>query len=130
MLHNKLTEKRELCRGRAQNFHGFALVFMTEKYIRAHVEGAPSQRVATKGLIVEQRDARLGSAGGHGSVSSATEKRFCCFFFFFLKIFYFIHMCIQCLGHFSPLPPAPTLTPLPYLPLPLTTQQKLFCPYL
>jgi hypothetical protein len=25
--------------------------------------------------------------------------------------FYFIRMCIQCLGHFSPLPPAPSLTP-------------------
>jgi hypothetical protein len=31
--------------------------------------------------------------------------------------FYFIHMCIQCLGHFSPLPPAPSLTlPYPLLP--------------
>jgi hypothetical protein len=27
--------------------------------------------------------------------------------------FYFIHMCIQCLGHFSPLLPTPYLTPLP-----------------
>jgi hypothetical protein len=26
--------------------------------------------------------------------------------------FSFIHMCIQCLGHFSPLPPTPSLTPL------------------
>jgi hypothetical protein len=42
-------------------------------------------------------------------------------FFFFLN-FYFIHMCIQCLGHFSPLPPLP-LSP----PHPLDTQQKLFC---
>jgi hypothetical protein len=32
----------------------------------------------------------------------------------FLKIF-FIHICIQCLGHFSPLPSTPSLTPL--LPL-------------
>jgi hypothetical protein len=35
-------------------------------------------------------------------------------FFFF---FFFIHMCIQCLGHFSPLPP-PFLYHLPS-PLPL-----------
>jgi hypothetical protein len=27
-------------------------------------------------------------------------------------LFYFIHMCIQRLGHFSPLPPTPSLTPL------------------
>jgi hypothetical protein len=32
----------------------------------------------------------------------------------FKKNFYFIHMCIQCLGHFSS----------------LAIQQKLFCPYL
>jgi hypothetical protein len=31
-----------------------------------------------------------------------------CLFYFFS----FIHMCIQCLGHFSPLPPAPSLTSL------------------
>jgi hypothetical protein len=29
---------------------------------------------------------------------------------FFLFYFYFIHMCIQCLGHFPPLPLAPSLT--------------------
>jgi hypothetical protein len=46
--------------------------------------------------------------------------------FFF---FYFIHKCIQCLGHFCPLPPAPSLTPF-YLPLPLATRQELFCPFL
>jgi hypothetical protein len=34
----------------------------------------------------------------------------------FLFIYLFIYMCIQCLGHFSPLTP-------------LDTQQKLFCPY-
>jgi hypothetical protein len=34
---------------------------------------------------------------------------------FFLN-FYFIHMCIQRLGHFSPLPPAPSLTPPPPSP--------------
>jgi hypothetical protein len=28
------------------------------------------------------------------------------------SFFYYIHMCIQCLGHFSPLPPDPSLTPL------------------
>jgi hypothetical protein len=34
--------------------------------------------------------------------------------------FYFMHMCIQCLGHFSPLPPALSLTPPPNsLPYPL-----------
>jgi hypothetical protein len=31
----------------------------------------------------------------------------------------FIHMCIHCLGHFSPLPPSP----------PLSSRQVLFCPY-
>jgi hypothetical protein len=39
-------------------------------------------------------------------------------FSLFLNVisFYFIHMCIQCLGHFSPLLPAPCLMPhpLPY----------------
>jgi hypothetical protein len=41
--------------------------------------------------------------------------------------FSFIHMCIQCLSHFSPLPPSPP----PLLPpQPLATRQKLFCPYL
>jgi hypothetical protein len=40
-------------------------------------------------------------------------------------IFFLIHMCIQGLGHFSPLPPHPPLPPT----LPLNTQQKLFCPY-
>jgi hypothetical protein len=30
--------------------------------------------------------------------------------------FFFIHMCIQCLGHFSPFPPPPPLpTPSPFL---------------
>jgi hypothetical protein len=49
--------------------------------------------------------------------------------FLFIYLFYFIiHMCIQGLGHFSPLPP-PTLPP-PSHPHPLNTQQKLFCPYL
>jgi hypothetical protein len=60
-------------------------------------------------------------------------------FFYFLKNFYFIHMCIQCLGHFSPLPPPPPLHSHPFSPSPapsltpplnLTTWQKLFCPYL
>jgi hypothetical protein len=32
--------------------------------------------------------------------------------FVFLFLFAFIHMCIQCLGHFSP----PSPGPLPYLP--------------
>jgi hypothetical protein len=36
--------------------------------------------------------------------------------FIYLFIFSFIHMCIQCLGHFSPLLPLPP--PLPTLPLP------------
>jgi hypothetical protein len=38
---------------------------------------------------------------------------------FIFYFFSFIHMCIQCLGHFSPLPPTPSLTRLP-LPLPPT----------
>jgi hypothetical protein len=36
-------------------------------------------------------------------------------------IFSFTHTCIQCLGHFSPLPPTPSFSP--YF---LTTRQKLF----
>jgi hypothetical protein len=50
-----------------------------------------------------------------------------CFFFNFV-----IDMCIQGLGHFSPLPPPPRLPPTPPSPSPphpLNTQQKLFCPY-
>jgi hypothetical protein len=46
---------------------------------------------------------------------------------FFLSFFYsFIHMCIHCLGHFSPLLPAPSLSPPPHL----TSRQNLFCPFL
>jgi hypothetical protein len=48
-------------------------------------------------------------------------------------LFFFIHMCIQCLGHFSPRPHAlPTTNPTPSFspPHPLDTRQKLFCPYL
>jgi hypothetical protein len=51
----------------------------------------------------------------------------CYFFYYFI-----IHMCIQGLGHFSPLPPPPPLPPTlppPSPPHPLNTQQKLFCPY-
>jgi hypothetical protein len=54
-------------------------------------------------------------------------------FDFILFIYLFIiHMCIQCLGHFSPLPPPPPLPPTPPLPLPPPPRfrQKLFCPYL
>jgi hypothetical protein len=50
----------------------------------------------------------------------------------FIYLFIFIHMCIQGLGHFSPLPPPPPLPPTPPPPSPphpLNTQQKLFCPY-
>jgi hypothetical protein len=52
-----------------------------------------------------------------------------------LSFFYcfIIHMCIQHLGHFSPMPPPPPLPPTPpppSSPYPLNTQQKLFCPYL
>jgi hypothetical protein len=41
-------------------------------------------------------------------------KLFSLCFFFFLN-FSFIHMYLQCLGHFSPLPPAPSPTPQPPL---------------
>jgi hypothetical protein len=53
-----------------------------------------------------------------------------------LKAFFFfiiIHMCIQALGNFSPLPPPPPLPPTPpptSLPHPHNTWQKLFCHYL
>jgi hypothetical protein len=57
-----------------------------------------------------------------------------CFVIWFFVLFCFvfiIHICIQGLGHFSPLPPPsplpPTLPP-PSLPHPFNTQQKLFCP--
>jgi hypothetical protein len=50
-----------------------------------------------------------------------------------LFVCFIIHMCIQDLGHFSPLPPPPPLPPTPPLPSsshPFNTQHKLFCPYL
>jgi hypothetical protein len=50
-----------------------------------------------------------------------------------LYFFFIIHMSIQGLDHFSPLPPPPPLPPtlpLPFPPHPLDTQQKLFFPYL
>jgi hypothetical protein len=48
---------------------------------------------------------------------------FICFFFLFLCSF--IHICIHCLGHFSPLSPSSTLPPSP-----LTCRQNLFYPCL
>jgi hypothetical protein len=46
---------------------------------------------------------------------------------FFGFFFYsFINMCIHCLGNFSTLSPAHTLSHPP----PLTSRQNLFCPYL
>jgi hypothetical protein len=51
--------------------------------------------------------------------------------YFFFHFSFIIHMCIQGLVHFSPLPPPTPLppTPPPPSPPPLNTQQKLFCPY-
>jgi hypothetical protein len=50
---------------------------------------------------------------------------------FFFHFSFIIHMCIQGLVYFSPLPPPPPLPPTPPPPAPpLNTQQKLFCPYL
>jgi hypothetical protein len=46
------------------------------------------------------------------------------FWGFFLN-FYFIHMCTQCLGYFSPLPPSPT----PSLSLPICPSPSLTPPY-
>jgi hypothetical protein len=37
---------------------------------------------------------------------------------------YFIHMCMQCLGHFSPLPHAPSLMPPPPPLSPLTRRYQ------
>jgi hypothetical protein len=37
---------------------------------------------------------------------------FCCVHIQFFFYYSFIHMCVHCLGHFSPLPPSPTLSPL------------------
>jgi hypothetical protein len=59
-------------------------------------------------------------------------KSFFLHFIYLFIYFFIIHMCIQGLGHFSPLPPPPPLppTPSPSSPHhPLNTQQKLFCPY-
>jgi hypothetical protein len=53
-------------------------------------------------------------------------------FIYLLFFSFIIHMCIQGLLHFSPLPLPPPLphTPSPPSPPhPLNTQQKLFCPY-
>jgi hypothetical protein len=49
-------------------------------------------------------------------------------YFFFFHFSFILHMCIQGLVHFSPLPPPPPLppTPPPPSPPPLNTQQKLF----
>jgi hypothetical protein len=63
------------------------------------------------------------------SLAILRESPFKLLFYFFI----IIHMCIHCLGHFSPLPPPPPLPPTqppPSPPHPLNTQQKLFCPYL
>jgi hypothetical protein len=54
------------------------------------------------------------------------------FILFYFHFSFFIHMCIQVLCHFSPLPPPPPLPPTPPYPSPphpLNTWQKLFCPY-
>jgi hypothetical protein len=48
------------------------------------------------------------------------------FVFCFFMVYAFIHMCIHCLGHLSPLSP----TPHPLPPIPLTSRQNLFCPLL
>jgi hypothetical protein len=53
-------------------------------------------------------------------------------YLFFFNFNFFIHMCIKCLGHFSPLPPPP---PLPtsvlslFLPPPGYLAETI-CPYL
>jgi hypothetical protein len=47
-----------------------------------------------------------------------------------LPSFFLIHMCIQCLGHFSPLPHTIPNPFSPQPPHPLDSWQKLFCPYL
>jgi hypothetical protein len=51
----------------------------------------------------------------------------CCFLGFFYFYCFIIHMYIQCLGHFSSLPPPPPLPPTPpppSPPQPLNTRQK------
>jgi hypothetical protein len=52
-------------------------------------------------------------------------------FFLIYFLFFIIHMCIQCLDHFSPCPHPLPYHPLPPLspPNPLDTRQKLYCPY-
>jgi hypothetical protein len=54
----------------------------------------------------------------HQNITKAVGKAKECSPSFFL--FYYIHRHIQCLGHFSPLPPTPSLTPPlpPLLPNP------------
>jgi hypothetical protein len=46
------------------------------------------------------------------------ELSFFFFFFFFFHFSFIIHMCIQSLVHFSPLPPPPPLPPTPPPPAP------------
>jgi hypothetical protein len=57
---------------------------------------------------------KSGIAGSYG------RSVFSFLFFIYLFIFYcfIIHMCIQGLGHFSPLPPPPPLPPTPPPPSP------------
>jgi hypothetical protein len=67
------------------------------------------------------------------SFKCSMDERFLFIFFliYFISFYYsFIHMCIHCLGHFSPLPPSPTLSLLPQfqagpvLPLSLVLLKK------
>jgi hypothetical protein len=72
---------------------------------------------------------RRGKSSSHiiGSKRERQHRILLNLFFSFI-----IHMCIQGLGHFSPLPPLPPLplTPPPPSPShPLNTQQILLCPY-
>jgi hypothetical protein len=94
----------------------------------------------SKGSCLEQvSDSTLTTSGI--KTTQHHSQRVPCFYFilFFFHFSFIIHMCIQGLVYFSPLPPPPPLPPTPPPPLPptppppappLNTQQKLFCPYL
>jgi hypothetical protein len=56
---------------------------------------------------------------------SSISERFFSLWYLFFYYYSFIHMCVHCLGHFSPPSPYLTLSP----PSPLSSWQVLFCLY-
>jgi hypothetical protein len=52
-----------------------------------------------------------GPTGVHCCVQQEKKNKQCHFLFCLFVFCFIIHMCIQCLGHFSLLPPPPPLPP-------------------